>query len=153
MSEPLHLFLSQHRVSAFDRTLARALDFLVAGALFSLGFAVSYAVAVILACLYLLFQDAWGSGVGKRLLGLRLVQEGSGQSATWAQGVLRNVPFAVGLLLAAIPAFWVFFLLVFVPWLVLETFFVWRLESGRRLGDVLAYVHVDDSLRRPTPRM
>ncbi len=147
------VFLSPRRVSSFDRIAARVFDLVVALALFSLGNALSYPLGVCLCFAYLLLQDGWGQSIGKRLFGLRVLQDGTERPTTLAQSALRNVPFAIGVLFVAIPAFWVFFILVFLPLLMVETHFVLRLDSGARLGDVLAETYVDDGLRRPQPML
>jgi uncharacterized RDD family membrane protein YckC len=145
------LFIATHRVSSFDRIAAKSVDLLLAAALFSLGNAVSYALGVVACFTFLLLEDGWGPSVGKRLFGLRVLHDGTDRVCSSTQSALRNVPFALGVLFGAIPAFWVFFALIFLPMMGLEIFFVLRLDSGARLGDVLADTYVDDKLRKPTP--
>ncbi|MBY0369142.1 hypothetical protein K2X33_00550, partial [bacterium] len=86
------LFVVTRSTSSVNRVVARLVDCLVAASIFSLGYRFSYSLAVVFTCTYLLFQDGWGQSIGKRLLGLRLCQEGTLAPATLAQGVLRNVP-------------------------------------------------------------
>lgn len=145
------VFIASRRVSPADRAAARAVDLLVAVATFSLFNSISYALGVAACFALVLLQDGWGPSVGKRLFGLRVLQDGTDRPATFSQSALRNMPFAMGWLFAAIPAFWVFFVLLVVPLLGLEGYFVLRLDSGARLGDVLADTYVDDEMRRPRP--
>lgn len=156
MTQPMQtrrhpIFVSPRRVSPLDRSIARGFDLLIAAALFSLGDAIFYALGVVLSFGYLLLQDGWGPSVGKRLFGLRVLHDGTDRPASVSRSAMRNVPFALGVLFAAVPAFWIFFVLVFLPLLALEVFFVLRLDSGARLGDVLADTYVDGRLRRPSP--
>jgi uncharacterized RDD family membrane protein YckC len=143
------IFVAVHRVSPFDRIAAKSVDLLIAAALFSLGNALSYALGVLLCLVYLLLQDGFGPSVGKRLLGLRVLQDANDSLCSATQSALRNVPVVLGVLFGAIPAFWVFYVLIFLPLIALELFFVLRLDSGARLGDVLAETYVDDRARRP----
>lgn len=145
------IFIATRRASPFDRIAAKGFDLLVAAAVFSLGDALNYSLGVLACFALLLLQDGWGPSVGKRLFGLRVLQDGTDRPATATQSALRNVPFALGVLLGAIPAFWVFFVLIFFPLMALEIFFVLRLDSGARLGDVLAETYVDDKRRHPAP--
>jgi uncharacterized RDD family membrane protein YckC len=145
------IFTAVRRASPFDRVGAQLFDLLVAAAAFSVGNAVYYFLGVSFCFLYLLLKDGWGPSIGKRLFGLRVLQDSSATAATPAQSALRNFPFGMGILFIAIPAFWVFFILVFIPLLFIEFYFIFRLESGLRLGDVLAVTYVCDSLRQPRP--
>lgn len=145
------VFIAPRRGSPFDRIAAKVFDLSVAVAVFSLGNAVSYPLGVLLCFLFLLLQDGWGKSVGKRLFGLRVLQDGTDLPATLSQSALRNFPFALGVLLGAIPAFWAFFVLVFIPLFLLELYFVMRLDSGARLGDVLAATYICDKERQPRP--
>lgn len=145
------VFLAARRHSPVDRIVAKAFDGLIAASVFSLGNALSYPVGVVLCFSMLLLQDGWGQSVGKRLFGLTVLQDGTDRPIGMAQSAMRNMPFALGVLLGAIPAFWVFFVLVFVPLLAVEVFFLVRLDSGARLGDVLADTYVSDFARRPNP--
>jgi len=145
------IFTASRRISPVDRIAAKGVDLVIAAAVLSVGNAVFYPLGVLLCFFFLLLQDGWGPSVGKRLFGLRVLQDGSDAPATLAQSGLRNVPFALGILFGAIAAFWVFFVLIFVPLFALELYFVARLDSGARLGDVLAGTYVCDKQRQPAP--
>ncbi len=145
------IFFATHRVSPLDRIAARAVDLLIAAALFSVGNALSYSLGVLLCLAFVLLQDGFGPSIGKRLWGLRVLHDSHDRLCSTTQSALRNVPFGLGVLFGAIPAFWVFYVLIFLPLIALELFFVLRLDSGARLGDVLAETYVDDRLRQPVP--
>ncbi len=152
MQQRIHpVFLAARRHSPVDRIAAKAFDGLVVAAVFSLGNAISYPLGVLLCFSMLLLQDGWGQSVGKRLFGLTVLQDGTDRPIGMAQSAMRNMPFALGILFGAIPAFWVFFVLLFLPLIGIEVFFLVRLDSGARLGDVLADTYVSDAKRRPTP--
>lgn len=147
------VFIATQRISAVDRVAAKAVDVLIAGAVFSLGNAIAYTLGVVLCVTFLFLQDGWGQSVGKHLFGLRVLEDGTDRPASPGQSALRNLPFGLAMLFAAVPALWVFFVLAFVPLLVLEFYFVIRLDSGVRLGDVLAETYLCDKQRRPERRL
>lgn len=103
-----------------------------------------------LICLaFVLSLDAFGPSVGKQIFGLRVLQDDNDLPSTKPQSILRNVPFGLGILFGSIPVFWVFFALLFVPLVIAELFFLFRLDSGSRLGDVLAETYVSNAWRQP----
>jgi uncharacterized RDD family membrane protein YckC len=143
------LFLQGRKSSPLDRLCAKAVDILVVAAVFSLLNLVSYFLAVIGGVALVLVQDGWGQSVGKRLFGLYVLADETDAPGTLLQSILRNVPLALGLLFGSIPVFWVFFAIVFVPLIAAEFLFLIRIDSGTRLGDVLAETYVSDAGRRP----
>jgi uncharacterized RDD family membrane protein YckC len=145
------IFLTHKRASPVDRVCAKGVDFLVAAAFFSLVNLVSYPLAILVCLVFALGVDGFGPSVGKRIFGLRVLQDDNDLPATKLQSVLRNVPFGLGILFGAIPVFWVFFALLFVPLFAAEVFFLFRLDSSSRLGDVLAETYISNAQRQPGP--
>ncbi len=125
------------------------MDFLVVVAVFSIVNIASYPLAVLICLAFVLFLDGFGPSVGKQIFGLRVLQDDNDLAATKVQSVLRNVPFGLGILFGAIPVFWVFFALLFLPLFTAEIFFLFRLDSASRLGDVLAETYVSNAGRQP----
>ena len=146
------ILLGPGHTSAFNRVLAKAIDVLVVIAIYFLASAVWRPFGVLGAAVFCAVQDAMGSGqsVGKRIIGLSVVDDLTGSPCTLQDSCLRNFPFALSVLFAAIPVLWVFFLLITLPVVAFEVYLLLSLESGVRLGDVLGNTlvveHVETSL-------
>ncbi|NBT59321.1 hypothetical protein EBT16_11115, partial [bacterium] len=85
-------------------------------------------------------QDSFGEGqsVGKKIIGLRTLDEGTGISCSAIGSCMRNLPWVVIVLCSTIPVLWVFVILAALPFVFLEIYLVFNLETGVRLGDVMA---------------
>lgn len=97
--------------------------------------------------LYWIWVDSMGRGQspGKWLLGLHTIDVHRGEKTKIYNGFVRNLPFA--LLTAALfktGFLWGLVGLVSVALLLLESYFVFTLRSGIRVGDVLGYTRVFD---------
>jgi uncharacterized RDD family membrane protein YckC len=138
------ILLGERRTSVFNRLLARGIDSLIAVALLLLGKALWWPVGIALGCGYCALADGFGDGqsVGKRILGLRVEDFSAGTACDLAGSLVRNLPFALALFLASAPLLWIFFLLVALPLIALEVFILVSVDSGVRLGDVLANTQV-----------
>ncbi len=124
------------------RCLAKAIDFLIVAILYQLPFSGSRYGAVF----YLLISDGFreGQSVGKRLLGLRMVCEG-GPTRLFRASILRNLSFAIGLVLMAVPIVGRFFMLLII---CTEGCIVLGNPKGIRIGDRLAQSQVMDCIVR-----
>jgi len=133
------ILFGESQTSAFNRVVAKSIDGLVILTIFFLGKALWFPLGLVSAFLLCAFQDGLGVGqsVGKRILGLRVVDDQTGLGCSFFQSFQRNFPFAAGVIFAAVPLFWMFFLLAFLPVLALETYLLFQLPTGVRLGDVL----------------
>ena len=80
-----------------------------------------------------------GQSLGKKMLRLSVVSlENSGPCGP-RQSLIRNLPLLVPLALALIPIWGLFLaLLLGLPLLALEIYLIFKLDSGHRLGDVMA---------------
>ena len=138
------ILLGERRTSVFNRLVARGIDSLVGVAILILGKAVWWPLGIVLACGYASLADGLGDGqsVGKRILGLRVEDFSTNQGCDLASSCVRNLPFALALFLASTPLLWIFFLVVALPLLGLELFILVSVDSGVRLGDVLANTQV-----------
>ncbi|HTP41239.1 MAG TPA: RDD family protein [Nitrospiria bacterium] len=118
------------------RLVARIIDLLAAAALAHMAKPVGFFAGLT----YLLIADGVmpGRSLGKAVIGLRVVAA-DGRPAGLRESILRNLPFGVAMLLAAIP--WVGWLLA-VAVVVLEGLLVVGNDRGRRLGDEAAQTHV-----------
>lgn len=146
------ILVGESTASPYSRVLGRGIDCLVVIAVFYLGNAIIPGIgtlsALVLACL----QDALGRGqsIGKRLVGLCVVEDAQGLPCSAKDSFLRNFPFAAAVLCNAIPGFWLINLLVVFPVLCVEAYLLFSLDTGTRVGDVLANTRVMESLEIPT---
>lgn len=140
------ILLGERRTSIFNRVVARGIDALVAVVLLLLGKAFWWPLGVALGCGYAALSDGFGDGqsVGKRIMGLRVEDFSSSTACDLAAACVRNLPFALAILLASTPILWIFFLVVGAPLIGLELFILVSVDSGVRLGDVLANTQVAD---------
>ncbi len=117
--------------------LAKSIDFFL---MFGLS-AVVYPLGPLMACFYIAFADSLpgGQSIGKKFFGLGVVSLVDGEYCGRKQSVIRNLPFVLPLLLTIIPFWgWILALIVFIPLGLFELSFLFRLDSGLRLGDVMA---------------
>jgi uncharacterized RDD family membrane protein YckC len=126
------------------RGLARGFDFSVA---LVLGLAAPFVVGPLLAAGYLAVADGLlhGQSPGKRLFGVRVVLPQRRVSASFAESLQRNAPFAVVALCWALPLLWPVFVLVGLPVVAVEAWRTWREPLGLRYGDVFADTQVVDA--------
>ena len=119
------------------RLSAKLIDFFIM-AFFSFLF---YPVGVLLSLAYLGVSDSMHSGqsLGKRVMGFSVISLEDGGPCTLKQSIIRNLPFLIPWGLLIIP-FWGWFLafLLSVPLLALEIYLISKINSGHRLGDVMA---------------
>lgn len=141
----------QPHTSVFNRVIAKAIDVLVIVAAYFLVSVLWRPLGIASAVLFCALGDAMGAGqsVGKRIVGMRVIEDSTGIPCSFQDSFLRNAPFALGVFFAAIPVFWVFAILVILPLCLFEVYLLLTLESGVRLGDVLGNTLVIDALEQP----
>ncbi|HWV37032.1 MAG TPA: RDD family protein [Vulgatibacter sp.] len=129
---------SYPKAEIVPRVLAKVADLLVASAFW---FFVP-GVGVILALAYLLACDGLpnGQSPGKRLLGIKAMHLPTRRSCAVSHSVVRNLPIALAMLLAANP----FLLVASLPILAFELYLVITDPRGARIGDVFADTQVID---------
>ncbi len=144
-----NIFLAERSAPLFNRLMAKAIDILLVVAIYFVGAAMWKPFGLFCALLFCATQDAmWvGQSVGKRIIGLRVIDDHRGLPCGLRHSFLRNLPFLIAIPLAAISWGWVFFLIVAVPLLALEAYLVIALESGTRLGDILGNTIVVEYLQ------
>ncbi|MCY4644135.1 MAG: RDD family protein [Bacteriovoracales bacterium] len=132
-----YILKSSLNTARLSRTLAKAIDLFLALIITIL----AYPIGVVLAVAYLGVSDCiqGGQSVGKRFLGFRVISLKDGLPCSLRQSVYRNLPFTIPLFFAIIP-FWggMFCLLLLIPLCALEFYLIFTLDSGHRLGDVIA---------------
>ena len=128
--------------SAFKRALlfrlsAKLIDLFIM-AFFSLLF---YPVGVLLSLAYLGISDSMqnGQSLGKKVMGFSVISLEDGGPCTLKQSVVRNLPLLIPWGLLVIPFWgWILAFLLGIPLVALEVYLISKLNSGHRLGDVMA---------------
>jgi len=147
MSEHLTLDNSKYKkVHAVDRSVAKGLDMIILVAIALILSVIWYPLGAIGAVLYALFQDVLdnGSSIGKMVIGLKVISyPKEGKPITWKTSALRNLSIALFTLFAVVPVIgWILMLLVGIPLLMFELYLIYNLDSGYRMGDVIAGTRV-----------
>ncbi len=125
------------RTAHLTRVVSKLIDFFIV-LILSLLF---YPSGLLVAISYLSVSDALQSGqsVGKKFMGFAVISLEDGTPCTYKQSLIRNLPFTVPLFLALIPFLgWILCVIVLLPLLIGELFFILKLESSNRWGDVMA---------------
>ena len=141
-----YLLKSAIKVATLARIMAKAIDLFIVLilALFT------YPVGIILSVIYICLCDAFqnGQSVGKKFMGFCVVSMVDGSPCTLKQSFIRNLPLSVPLVFAIIPMWgWIFTFLIGAVLCTVEVYFIFQLDSGHRVGDVMA----DTSVIASTP--
>lgn len=126
-----------NRQARLLRVAAKMIDFTIAMVI-TIFF---YPYGVLLGASLLAILDAAheGESIGKKLLGLRVLHLEDRTPCQFKASILRNLPFTIPWLFLIIPFWgWFIFIILFIPACILEFYYVSRLDSFHRLGDVLA---------------
>ena len=143
-----YLLESAIKVARFSRLLAKAIDMFIVLVL-SIFF---YPGGIILSLIYMTFADAIqnGQSVGKKFIGFSVISLEDGSPCSVKQSFIRNLPIIIPLFFAIVPIWgWIIAFILGVPVLGLEVYLLYKLDSGHRLGDVMADTTVmanDDTL-------
>ncbi len=125
------------RTARMARLIAKGIDLLIA----FIPSALFYPGGVILGLIYVAIADGLqnGQSVGKKLIGLGVIELERGEGCSMRHSLVRNLPFFIPLLFGIIPIWGILFLILLgVPLVALELYLLFKLDSGRRLGDVIA---------------
>tara|TARA_Y100001936_G_C15973159_1_gene612294 strand:+ start:421 stop:936 length:516 start_codon:yes stop_codon:yes gene_type:complete len=123
--------------SKVSRLLAKMVDLFIVLILSTL----FYPFGLILALIYMGISDSLydGQSVGKRLMGFAVISLEDGTPCSLKQSLIRNLPIIVPMAFAIIPLWgWIFCSILAVPLILLEVYLLFKLDSGHRLGDVMA---------------
>lgn len=72
-------------------------------------------------------------------MGFAVISLEDGSPCSMKQSLIRNLPFLVPLISAIIPLWgWIISFLLGVPLVAIELYLLFKLDSGHRLGDVMA---------------
>lgn len=132
-----YILNSSLNVARLSRLLAKAIDLFIV-AILSFFF---HPLGVLLSVVYLAVGDFLqnGQSVGKKVIGLGVISLEDGSPCSLKQSAIRNLPLYLPLFFSVFP-FWGPFLslLLGLPMVVLEIYLMYKLDSGHRLGDVMA---------------
>lgn len=119
------------------RLIAKLIDV----SLVTLGAVFYYPMGLILGVIYLCVADSLydGQSIGKRFMGFGVVSLVDGTPCTTWQSFIRNLPFTVPLFFLVFPFWgWIFAGVFAAPLAIMEVYFLFRLDSAHRLGDIMA---------------
>lgn len=145
MKNNAYFNLPKDKVHAIDRFLAKGLDLIIMVLIALILQLVWYPLAAFFAILYAFTHDSINKGIspGKKIVGLKVIHNDGEENINLKTSSLRNISFGVFTLFAVIPIFgWILMFLIGIPLLIFEAYLVYSLESGLRLGDVLANTKV-----------
>jgi len=149
------ILLSETRTTFFQRSMGRVIDLLVTIVIYLVGHAIWPWLGCVAAITFTAFQDGMGVGqsLGKRIVGIRVVDDETGMPCDYYHSLQRNMPFILGVLFFTVPGLWVFGLAITVPLIILETYLLFRLPSGVRLGDVIGNTLVEEYVDDTPPNV
>lgn len=119
------------------RLIAKLIDV----SLVTLGAVFYYPMGLILGVIYLCVADSLydGQSIGKRFMGFGVVSLVDGTPCSTWQSFIRNLPFTVPLFFLVFPYWgWIFAGVFAAPLAIMEVYFLFRLDSAHRLGDIMA---------------
>ncbi len=100
-----------------------------------------YPMGLILGILYIVVSDSMqnGQSAGKSFIGFKVISNSDGSRCSIRQSAIRNLPIIIPLALAVIPIWgWILSILIGPPLIILEVYLIFTLDTGKRLGDVMA---------------
>ncbi len=132
-----YLLSAGPRRARIARLIAKSIDL----AIVLLCALIAYPWGLALALGYLAISDSLfdGQSFGKRLIGFRVISLEDGRPCGMRQSLVRNLPLLLPFAFALVPFWgWILCVLLSVPLVFLEIYFLFKLDSAHRLGDVMA---------------
>lgn len=139
------MFANLSKPIVLSRLIGKAIDLILMIAMASLPL---YPAGPLAAFLYVLICDGLGNGrsLGKRVVGLRVVNTTTGKPASFKDSIVRNCTVAIPVLFFMVPIVgWALWFLIGIPVLAIEIYLMTRLEQHARLGDTMADTQVLES--------
>jgi uncharacterized RDD family membrane protein YckC len=102
---------------------------------------VAYPWGLIIGVVYLAVADSLfeGQSLGKKFIGFRVVSLEDGSPCSLKQSFIRNLPLLIPMSFAIVPFWgWIICALLSFPLVLLELYFLFKLGSSHRMGDVMA---------------
>ena len=132
-----YILKSSINTARISRLIAKAIDLFIVLILAML----FYPFGLLCALFYIGIGDSLygGQSVGKKIIGFSVISLEDGKPCTVKQSFIRNLPILIPLAFAIIPPWgFIFCTILFIPLVLLETYLLFKLDSGHRLGDVMA---------------
>lgn len=126
-----------------NRLVGKSIDLVLMIALASLPL---YPANALAAFLYVLICDGFkdGRSLGKRVVGLQVINTTTGKPASFLDSIVRNCTVAIPVLFFMIPIVgWGLWFLFGIPLLAFEIYLMTRLDQHARLGDTMADTKVE----------
>lgn len=125
------------KVARLSRLIAKAIDLFIVFCLSVLFFP----LGLVLGIIYLSIADGMNNGQsgGKRFMGFAVKSLEDGSPCSVKQSIVRNLPLTIPLSFCIIPFWgWLLGAIVGAALIGLEVYLLYNLDSGHRLGDVMA---------------
>jgi uncharacterized RDD family membrane protein YckC len=132
-----YLLKTPFKVALLARLLAKSIDLFIV-LILSIFF---YPFGILLALIYMGVCDSLqeGQSVGKKFIGFSVISLIDGSPCSLRQSIVRNLPIMLPLFFAIIPIWgMIISILIGIPLFVFELYLLFKLDSGHRLGDVMA---------------
>ncbi len=134
------------KVSVANRVMAKGVDALI---VFFVAVVLIYPLGPLCGFLYSILSDGFafgpfhGQSLGKKLMGLQVRSTSRKRPANWMDSAVRNTPVGIATFFGIIPIWgWLVLILVGIPLMIMEVYLMITIESGHRLGDVMADTEV-----------
>lgn len=128
-----------------NRLIAKAIDLIIVVALVSPN--AIYPAGPMAGFLYILICDGLkgGRSLGKRVVGLQVVNTVTGKKASFKDSIVRNSTVAIPTLFSMVPIVgWFLWIVIGIPILAIEVYLMTRLDQQARLGDTMADTKVSE---------
>jgi len=136
------------KTARFSRLIAKAIDMFI---VFMLTIFI-YPFGLLIALFYISFADSLqkGQSVGKKIMGFSVISLEDGTPCSIKQSFIRNLMFSIPLFFSILPIWgWILTFCVGMAFTSLEIYFLFKLDSANRLGDVMA----DTTVVAPTGKL
>src|SRR6185437_5518384 len=137
---------ARSRQAVFHRVAAKLLDLFLVIAVAAV---LPRVIGPLVGFLYSILSDGLnfgpfqGQSFGKKIFGLQVINLKTRAPASARDSVIRNSPVGFATFFAIIPIWgWLILILVGLPLMIMEIYLIVRVESGHRLGDVMADTEV-----------
>ncbi len=132
-----YILKSSIHTARISRLIAKAIDLFI---VFILAL-IFYPFGVIISLFYLAICDSLygGQSIGKKAIGFAVISLEDGKPCSTKQSFVRNLPLIIPISFSIIPPWGLIITVVLlIPLVLLEIYLLFRLDSGHRLGDVMA---------------
>lgn len=133
------------KANLLNRFLAKFIDFLIVGAL---AVVLKAPIGSLAALTYSFIADGFfdGRSLGKKLIGLRVVNLKTGKPCNYKDSIFRNIPIGITVMFALIPILgWILLFTVGLVMILFESYLIYSDVGGIRIGDIFADTQVVDA--------